>query len=79
MRLYNALVGPVMDYGAAVLVTAQTAKEMGKIQREAMLKASGCLSSTSTDALKVHVLTNTAPLDLHLKLKTNAGSCENSG
>ena len=37
------------------------------MQRAAMLKASGCLSSRSTDALEV--LTNTVPFDLHLKLR----------
>ena len=58
MRLYKALVCPVMDYGAPVLVkaTSECSKEFGKFQRAAMLKASGCLSSTSTDAIEV--LTN---------------------
>ena len=32
-----------------------------------MLKASGCINSTSTDALEV--LTNTIPIDLHLKMR----------
>ena len=66
MRLYNALVPPFMDYGAAVLgsATAECSKEMGKVHRKAMLKASGCLSSTNTDVLEV--LTNTVPLDLLL-------------
>ena len=42
-------------------------RECGKVQRTAMLKASGCLSSTSTDAIQV--LTNCTPIDLHLKLR----------
>ena len=69
LRLYNALVLPVMDYGVAVAVTAisECITEMGKVQRAAMLKASGCMNSTSTDALEV--LTNTVPIDLHLKMR----------
>ena len=39
----------------------------GKIQRSAMLKASGCLNSTSSEALEM--LTNTVPMDLQLKLR----------
>ena len=69
LRLYNALVLPVMDFGVPVTVTAtsECITEMGKVQRAAMLKASGCLNSTSTDALEV--LTNTVPIDLHLKMR----------
>ena len=40
---------------------------MDKVHRAAMLKASGCINSTSTDALEV--LTNTIPIDLHLKMR----------
>ena len=50
-----------------VKATSECSKELGKVQRAAMLKATGCLSSTSTDALEV--LTNTIPIDLHLKLR----------
>ena len=48
MRLFKALVLPIIEYGAPVLVSALTecCKEFGKIQRWAMVKASGCLSST---------------------------------
>ena len=69
MRLYKSLVVPLFDYAAAVLVLCQDecVREFGKVQRTAMLKASGCLSSTSTDALQV--LTNCTPIDLHLKLR----------
>ena len=69
MRLYRALVVPLFDYAAAVLVFAQDecVREFGKVQRTAMLKASGCLSSTSTEALQV--LTNCLPIDLHLRLR----------
>ena len=58
-----------MDYGVAVAVTAtaECITEMGKVQRAAMLKASGCMNSTSTDALEV--LTNTVPIDLHFKMR----------
>ena len=38
-----------------------------KIQRCALLKASGCLSLTITDASEI--LTNTSPTDLRLKLR----------
>ena len=38
-----------------------------KVQRLAMFKASGSLNSTSTDTLEV--LTNTTPIDLHLKMR----------
>ena len=37
------------------------------LQRATMLKPSGCLNSTSTDALEV--LTNTVPIDFHLKMR----------
>ena len=69
MRLYRALVLPILDYGSPVLVSAtdECCKEFGKVQRSAMLKASGSLNSTSTDTLEV--LTNTTPIDLHLKMR----------
>ena len=69
MRLFKALVLPIIEYGAPVLVSALTecCKEFGKIQRCAMVKASGCLSSTSTDTLEV--LTNATPIDLYLKMR----------
>ena len=40
---------------------------MGKVYRAAMLKTSGCINSPSTDVLEV--LTNTIPIDLHLKMR----------
>ena len=69
MRLYRALVLPTLDYGSPVLVSAtdECCKEFGKVQRSATLKASGSLNSTSTDTLEV--LTNTTPIDLHLKMR----------
>ena len=44
-RLYRLLVLPVVEYGAPVWVSAVTERcmEFGKIQRSAMLKASGPL------------------------------------
>ena len=44
IRLYNALVLQVMDYGASVAVTAtsECVLEMSKVHRAAMLKALGC-------------------------------------
>ena len=69
MRLYKALVLPVMEYGAPMIVSAlpECSREFDKIQRHAMIKASGCLGSTSTDTLEI--LTNTPPIDLHLKMR----------
>ena len=69
MRLYRALVLPIMEYGSPVTVGAieKSCKEYGKVQRSAMIKASGCLNSTSTEALEI--LTNTEPIDLQLKLR----------
>ncbi|MCW4261357.1 MAG: reverse transcriptase domain-containing protein [Candidatus Thiodiazotropha endolucinida] len=69
MRLYKSLVLPVLEYGAPVWVSAlkESCDEFGKVQRSAMLKATGCINSTSTDALEV--LTNTTPIDLQLKLR----------
>ena len=69
MRLYRSHVLPVAEYGAPVWVSAVTegCKEFGKIQRSAMLMASGCLISTSSEALEI--LTNTVQMDLQLKLR----------
>ena len=69
MKLYNSLVLPILDYGSPVTVEAITecSKEFNKVQRSAMLKATGCVSSTSTESLEV--LTNTLPMDLHLKFR----------
>ena len=69
MRLFKALVLPIIEYGAPVFVSALTecCKEFGNIQRCAMVKASGCFCSTSTDTLEV--LTNATPIDLHLKMR----------
>ena len=45
----------------------QSQKAFWKIQRSAKLNASGCLNSTSTEALEI--LTNTVPMNLQLKLR----------
>ena len=49
LHLYNLWYSPVMDFGASVAVTAtsECVTEMGKVHRAAMLKASGCIRSTS--------------------------------
>ena len=59
MKLYKTLVLPVMEYGSPAIVSALTecCKGFGKVHRSAMMKASGCLNNTSTDALEI--LTNT--------------------
>ena len=69
MKLYRSLVLPIMEYGVAVTVGSvdESSKEFGKVHRAAMIKASGCLNSTSTEALEV--LTNSQPIDLQLKLR----------
>ena len=51
-------------------------REFNKIQRYAMIKASGCLGSTSTDTFGI--LTNTLHIDLHLNMRqTSSGGGEN--
>ena len=42
-------------------------REFDKIQRYAIIKASGCLGSTSIDTLEI--LTNTLHVDLHSKMR----------
>ena len=67
MRLYKSLVLPTMDYGVAALstVTEKASKEFGQVQRAALLKATGCLSNSSDEA--VEVLSNC--IHLHIKLR----------
>lgn len=69
MKLFKALVLPVMDYGVAALATStdKCIKQFQSVQRSAMLKATGCMPSTSTDTLEV--LSNTVPIGIHLKLR----------
>ena len=69
VRLYKSLVLPTMDYGIAALstVTDKASKELNQVQRAALLKATGCLSNSSTEA--VEILSNCNPLHLHLKLR----------
>ena len=69
MKMYKALVLPILEYGSPVTVGAinECCKEFNKVQRSAMLVATGCVSSTSTETLEI--LTNTLPIDLHLKLR----------
>ena len=69
MKLYKSLVLPIMDYGASVLATAtdKATQQFVTVQRSAMLKASGCISSTSTETMEI--LTNTIPINIHLKLR----------
>jgi len=69
MKLRRSLVLPIIDYGEAAMVNSTDAcvKEFSKVQQSAMIKASGCLPSTSNEALEV--LTNTIPIDLHIKLR----------
>ena len=69
VRLYKSLVLPTMDYGIAALstVTDKVFKELTSVHRAALLKATGCLANSSTEAIEI--LTNCNPLHLHLKLR----------
>ena len=69
MKRYSSLVLQITEYGAPVTVGAITerCKEFNKEQRSATLNATGCVRSTSTESLEI--LTNTLPIDLHLKLR----------
>ena len=53
MRLYIAIGLPIMEDGTPVAVAEESCKEFGKVHRSAMIKASGCLNSTSTEALEI--------------------------
>ena len=68
-RLYTALILPVMDYESSVVATADeyAEREFGKVQRKAMVTATGCMSSAATKQLEL--LTNTIPMAMHLKCK----------
>ena len=46
MKLYRSLVLPVIDYGAAAFASAAdlAQKGFGKVQRTALLKATGCMA-----------------------------------
>ena len=68
-KLYKSLVLPAMDYGAAAFVTATdlAQKEFGKVQRSALLKATGCMANTSLETLEL--VSNCIPMHLHLKLR----------
>ena len=69
VRLYKSLVLPTMDYGIAALstVTDKVCKELTSVHRAALLKATGSLANSSTEAIEI--LTNCNPLHLHLKLR----------
>ncbi|XP_045162028.2 uncharacterized protein LOC123526843 [Mercenaria mercenaria] len=69
MRLYKSLVLPVIDYGAPIFITSNDSyyRQFNGVQRSAMLKATGCVSTTSTDTLEI--LTNCTPMELHMKLR----------
>ena len=69
MKLYNSLVLPVMDYGAAAFVTATdlAQKEFGKVQRSALLKTTGCMANTILETLEL--VSNCIPMHFHLQLR----------
>ena len=56
---------PVYKSPVTIGAIAERCKEFGKVHRSGMIKASGCLNSTRTEALEV--LTNTEPIYLQLK------------
>ncbi|KAI8519284.1 hypothetical protein Bbelb_025410 [Branchiostoma belcheri] len=55
-----------IEFGAALLATDNSAasKMLDKVQRQALLKITGCLSHTATEALEM--ITNVQPTDLFL-------------
>lgn len=67
--VYKTLVLPLFEYGSLVIVSSlsECCNGNGKVQRSAMIKASGCLNSTSTEALES--LTNSPPIALQSKLR----------
>ena len=69
MKLYNSLVLPVMNYGAAAFVTATdlAQKEFGKVQCSALLKATRCMANTILETLKL--VPNCIPMHFHLQLR----------
>ena len=69
VSLYKSQVLPTMDYGIAALstVTDKVCKELTSVHRAALLKATGCLAYSSTEAIEI--LTNCNILHLHLKLR----------
>jgi len=66
-HVYKTLVRPHAEFGAALMVNATdtAVKKLEGVQRQALLKITGCLSHTSTEALEV--LTNVMPLDIYLR------------
>ena len=53
--IYKALVLPLFEYGSLVIVSLlnECCNGFGKVQISAMIKASGCLNSSSTESLEI--------------------------
>ena len=49
MKLYRALVQPIMEYGVAITVSSvnESYKEFGMVHSAAMIRASGCLNRSA--------------------------------
>ena len=73
MKLYDLLVLPSLGYGSSVTVEAITecSKEFNKVQSSVMLKATRCVSSTSTNSHK-HITNG-----LRFKVETGSRSGKN--
>ena len=63
--LYRAMFG--VHVGFLHELTDKVCKELTSVHRAALLKATGCLANSSTEAIEI--LTNCNPLHLHLKLR----------
>lgn len=69
MQLYRSWVLPRLEFGCTVNASATniSSEKFGQLQRAALLRATGCIHSTSTEALEV--LTDCEPFDLHIKTR----------
>ena len=69
MTFYKYLVLTVGDYGVAAFVTATdlAQKEFGKVQRLALLKATGCIANTRLETLEL--VSKCIAMHFHLKLR----------
>ena len=67
VNLYKALIRPHLEYAFAVWASIKESNfsKIERINRIALLKATGCLNSTPTAAFKV--ITNTIPIRLRLQ------------
>ena len=67
LQLYRSLVLPTMEYGISPIATATeyASKEFSKVQRQALITATGC--EAFSGSAQMEVLTNTIPMEFHIK------------